>query len=102
MTQRKHIELFIVGADGERQPASDAVVVAAAKCIPDKKIGRRDVIKSPETAKDYVAVQMGGYEREVFTIIFLDAQNRVFECRRCSRGRWRKPPSTRGRSSSWP
>lgn len=86
MAQRKHIELFTVGADGERQLASDADVVAAAKAILDKKIGRRDVIKSPETAKDYLAVQMGAYEREVFTVIFLDAQNRVIECREMFQG----------------
>lgn len=86
MAQRKHIELFTVGADGERQPASDADVVAAAKAILHRKIGRRDVIRSPETAKDYLAVQMGGYEREVFTVIFLDAQNRVIECREMFQG----------------
>lgn len=86
MAQRKHIELFTVGAGGERQLASDADVVAAAKAILDKKIGRRDVIKSPETAKDYLAVQMGAYEREVFTVIFLDAQNRVIECREMFQG----------------
>lgn len=86
MAQRKHIELFTVGADGERQLATDADVVAAAKAILDKKIGRRDVIKSPETAKDYLAVQMGAYEREVFTVIFLDAQNRVIECREMFQG----------------
>jgi DNA repair protein RadC len=86
MAQRKHLELFTVGADGERQLASDADVVAAAKAILDKKIGRRDVIKSPGTAKDYLAVQMGAYEREVFTVIFLDAQNRVIECREMFQG----------------
>lgn len=86
MAQRKHLELFTVGADGERQLASDADVVAAAKAILDKKIGRRDVIKSPETAKDYLALQMGAYEREVFTVIFLDAQNRVIECREMFQG----------------
>lgn len=86
MAQRKHIELFTVGADGERQPASDEAVVAAAKSILDKKIGHRDVIKSPETAKDYLALQMGAYEREVFTVIFLDAQNRVIECREMFQG----------------
>lgn len=86
MAQRKHIELFTVGSDGERQPAPDAVVIAAAKSILDKKIGRRDVIKSPETAKDYLALQMGAYEREVFTVIFLDAQNRVIECREMFQG----------------
>jgi DNA repair protein RadC len=86
MAQRKHIELFTVAADGERQLASDADVVAAAKAILDKKIGRRDVIKSPETAKDYLTLRMGAYEREVFTVIFLDAQNRVIECREMFQG----------------
>ena len=86
MAQRKHLELFTVGADGERQLACDADVVAAAKAILDKKIGRRDVIKSPETAKDYLSLQMGAYEREVFTVIFLDAQNRVIECREMFQG----------------
>ncbi|MES2633608.1 MAG: DNA repair protein RadC [Pseudomonadota bacterium] len=79
-------KLFSVAADGQYQPASQHEVVSAAKAILDKRIGRRDVIQSPGLAKDYLAVKMGAYEREVFTVIFLDAQNRVIECQEMFQG----------------
>lgn len=86
MAQRKNFDLFTLGADGQRQEASDADIVAAAKAILDKRIGRRHAIGSPEVAKDYLVVKMGAYDREVFSVMFLDAQNRVIDCREMFQG----------------
>jgi DNA repair protein RadC len=35
------------------------------------------VFDSPNTVKDYLALQLGGREREVFAVLFLDAQHRL-------------------------
>lgn len=84
MAQRK--QLFTVAADGQYQPASKEDVVAVAKAFLDKSILRKAAMSSPQTVKDYLSVNMGDYEREVFSVMFLDAQNRVIECREMFQG----------------
>lgn len=37
----------------------------------------RDVLSSPQQVRDYLCLKLGGLTREVFVVIFLDAQNRV-------------------------
>lgn len=37
----------------------------------------RDVLSSPEQVRDYLRLQMGNLHREVFVVLFLDAQNRL-------------------------
>lgn len=37
----------------------------------------RDVLGSPQQVRDYLRLKLGGLEREVFVVLFLDAQNRV-------------------------
>lgn len=36
-----------------------------------------DVLGSPQKVRDYLCLRLGGLKREVFMVIFLDAQNRV-------------------------
>ena len=84
MAQRN--QLFAVAADGQYQPASKEDVVAAAKAFLHKSLCRKAAMGSPNVVKDYLAVSMGGYEREVFSVLFLDAQNRVIECREMFQG----------------
>lgn len=79
-------KLFTVGADGQYQPASKDVVVAAAKAFLDKSLFRKEAMRSPQVVRDYLAVSMGAYEREVFSVMFLDAQNQVIECRELFQG----------------
>lgn len=84
MAQRN--QLFAVAADGQYQPASKEDVIAAAKALLDKSIYRKAAMSSPAVVKDYLAVNMGSYEREVFSVVLLDAQNRVIECREMFQG----------------
>lgn len=84
MAQRK--QLFVVGADGQHQPASKEDVIASAKAFLDKMLHRRDAMGSPSVVKDYLSVRMGDYDREAFSVMFLDAQNRVIECRELFQG----------------
>jgi DNA repair protein RadC len=37
----------------------------------------RDVLSSPQQVRDYLCLKLGGLSREVFMVLFLDAQNRV-------------------------
>lgn len=37
----------------------------------------RDVLSSPQQVRDYLCLRLGGLTREVFMVLFLDAQNRV-------------------------
>jgi len=39
----------------------------------------RPVFDSPSAVKDYLALKLGGREREVFAVLFLDAQHRCIE-----------------------
>jgi DNA repair protein RadC len=38
---------------------------------------QRDVLSSPSAVRDYLRLKLGGLSREVFIVLFLDAQNRV-------------------------
>ena len=37
----------------------------------------RDVLSSPRQVRDYLCLKLGSLTREVFVVLFLDAQNRV-------------------------
>ena len=37
----------------------------------------RDVLSSPQQVRDYLCLKLGAFSREVFMVLFLDAQNRV-------------------------
>ena len=42
-----------------------------------EQIRHQDALSSPEKVSDYLRLKLGGQEREVFVVLFLDAQNRV-------------------------
>jgi DNA repair protein RadC len=42
-----------------------------------EEIKHQDALGSPEKVSDYLRLKLGGQEREVFVVLFLDAQNRV-------------------------
>lgn len=42
-----------------------------------EEIKHQDALSSPEKVSDYLRLKLGGQEREVFVVLFLDAQNRV-------------------------
>ena len=37
----------------------------------------KDVLSSPRQVKDYLCLKLGGLNREVFLVLFMDAQNRI-------------------------
>ncbi len=42
-----------------------------------EELQTRDVLSSPQQVRDYLCLKLGSLSREVFMVLFLDAQNRV-------------------------
>ena len=43
----------------------------------NEQLQQRDVFQSPQQVRDYLVLRLGGLSREVFMVLFLDAQNRL-------------------------
>ena len=43
----------------------------------NEQLQQRDVFQSPQQVRDYLMLRLGGLSREVFMVLFLDAQNRL-------------------------
>lgn len=46
-----------------------------------RELKTNPVFSSPELVKDYMRLHYAGCEREEFTVIYLDAQHRLIECK---------------------
>ena len=42
-----------------------------------EQMSQRDALTSPQQVRDYLCLKLGGLAREVFVVLYLDAQNRV-------------------------
>ncbi len=72
-------------ANQEKYPrigAARELVLRALK----EEMQRGSALSSPATAREYIQLSLMGKEHEVFTVIFLDAQNRVIEVEELFRG----------------
>lgn len=58
---------------------SEHQILEEASRILDKRYSRQGTFTSADTAKDYLHIKLGGYEREVFAILLLDSQNQLIE-----------------------
>ena len=63
------------------EPDDDDAVIARALSILEGRM-RRATFDTPEAAKNYCRLQLGGLDHEEFGVIFLDGQNRLIEYRR--------------------
>jgi len=43
----------------------------------EEEMGQRDILSSPQQVRDYLCLKLGSLSKEVFVVMFLDAQNRV-------------------------
>lgn len=43
----------------------------------NEQMQAKDVLSSPHQVRDYLCLKLGGLNREVFMVLFLDAQNRI-------------------------
>ena len=57
----------------------DDSIIAAALQILEQRARYGDPLTSPASVRQFLQLRFTGLEREVFTCVFLDAQNRVIE-----------------------
>jgi DNA repair protein RadC len=58
---------------------TDKIIAAALSVLEKRAKYGRDSLSSPQAVRDYVRLKLGGFEREEFHAVWLDAQNRVIE-----------------------
>ena len=51
-----------------------------------QRVRRGATMSSPQAVKDYLRLQIGTLEHEVFTVVFLDAQHRLIALKEMFRG----------------
>ncbi len=61
------------------QTREDRTIYRALMLLEKRLRAPGDALSSPQQVRDYLRLLLGGEEREVFTVLFLDAQNRVIE-----------------------
>ncbi len=78
--------LLVRDLQGEYRPASSDEVLQAARRVLSSKVRRGSTMTSPEVVKDYLRLQFGELEHEVFVVVFLDAQHRLICAKEMFRG----------------
>jgi RadC-like JAB domain-containing protein len=78
--------LLVCDADGTYRPASSDEVLHQAKRVLAHRVRRGAAMSSPEAVKDFLQLQLGMLEHEVFGVMFLDAQHRLIAFKEMFRG----------------
>jgi DNA repair protein RadC len=79
-------ELLVREADGHYRPARAEKVLQQARWGLSHRVRRGATMSSPQAVKDYLRVQIGVLEHEVFCVLFLDAQHRIIALKPMFRG----------------
>jgi DNA repair protein RadC len=64
---------------GNFTPKERAILTRAARILEARMRAQSIVLDSPSVVRQWLALQFGGLEREVFGVIYLDAQNRLID-----------------------
>ena len=78
--------LLVCDVDGQYRVASADEVLSQAWAVLADRVKPGVTLSSPQDVKDYLRLEIGLLEHEVFTVVFLDAQHRVIELRQMFRG----------------
>ena len=78
--------LLVRDGSGQYRPASADEVLCQARRVLASRVRRGATMSSPQAVKDYLRVQIGALDHEVFSVIFLDAQHRIVALREMFRG----------------
>lgn len=78
--------LLVRDVDRQYRPARSDEVLQQARRVLSQRVRRGATMSSPQAVKDYLCVQIGVLEHEVFTVIFLDAQHRLIALKEMFRG----------------
>jgi len=71
--------------NGRYRPADDHRVIAAALAVLAEHVASGPQL-NVKSARDYLAIRLGGLEYETFCCLYLDAGHRVIECENLFRG----------------
>jgi len=78
--------LLVREADGQYRAANPEEVLQQARRVLSCRVRRGAVLSSPSVVRDYLSLQIGELEHEVFCVLFLDAHNRMIAMREMFRG----------------
>ena len=78
--------LLVHDVDGQYRPARAEEVLQQARRVLSHRVRRGATMSSPQAVKDYLRVQIGVLEHEVFCVLFLDAQHRIIALKQMFRG----------------
>jgi DNA repair protein RadC len=91
--------LLVRDVDGQYRPARAEEVQSQARRVLSQRVRRGATMSSPQAVKDYLLVEIGVLEHEVFCVLFLDVQHRIIALNMIFRGTVSRPRSTRARWS---
>ena len=78
--------LLVRDVDGQYRVASADEVLSQAWGVLADRVKPGVTLSSPQDVKDYLRLEIGMLEHEVFCVVFLDAQLRIIELRQMFRG----------------
>lgn len=78
--------LLVRDVDGQYRPARAEEVLSQARRVLSQRVRRGATMSSPQAVKDYLLLEIGVLEYEVFCVLFLDAQHRIIELKQMFRG----------------
>ena len=78
--------LLVRDVNGQYRPARAEEVFSQARRVLSQRVRRGATMSSPQAVKDYLRVEMGALEHEVFCVLFLDAQHRIIALKQMFRG----------------
>ena len=78
--------LLVRDVDGQYRPARADEVLQQARRVLSQRVRRGATMSSPQAVKDYLRLEIGVLEHEVFCMLFLDAQHRIIALKQMFRG----------------
>lgn len=69
--------LTMVHGMGDSKYVQVQAIFEMARRALQEEMQQRDALTSPQAVRDYLCLKLGNLTREVFVVLFLDAQNRV-------------------------
>ncbi len=78
--------LLVRDVDGQYRPARAEEVLSQARHVLSQRVRRGATMSSPQAVKDYLRLEIGVLEHEVFCVLFLDAQHRIIALKQMFRG----------------
>ncbi|MGS0621226.1 JAB domain-containing protein [Xanthomonas oryzae] len=71
--------LMVRDAAGNYSEATPDQIIDAARFVIETKAKRGQKFSRPSEVREYFAIKLGGLEREVFSVIFLDHRHQLIE-----------------------